>query len=90
VCTNDDILAAQRLAEFVEIDRVRFESVWLDGTGGSILVSLCLASSWFIPTGGKAPTERPYPMQSGQTTRKPNLRKCGIWYLQAMDRSGKP
>jgi hypothetical protein len=40
VCTNDHIVTAQRLAEFVEIDRVRLERVWLDGTGRSILITL--------------------------------------------------
>jgi hypothetical protein len=40
MCTNDHILAAQRLAEFVEVDCVGLEGVRLDGTGRSILVTL--------------------------------------------------
>jgi hypothetical protein len=38
--TNDYILAVQRLAEFVEVDCVGLEGVWLDGAGRSVLIKV--------------------------------------------------
>lgn len=36
------------------------------------------------------PTDCPYPIQSGQTTRSPRFKRRGIWYRHPMERSGKP
>lgn len=44
MCTNNHVVAAERLAELVEVNSVGLESVWLNGTGRGILHRCWLAS----------------------------------------------